>query len=173
MVLLTETRRSKDVETPVPMFSEVQAPSSRRLDSASEWEWPSPAVDPPAASPNPDPFTPKIDITIASKEFPQQQPSTSTFPTSKFPLDPKENTAKPETNSTVTAPGILLRAKSFKSRSKTAKVSVRAASGGDKENQGAKDGKGADFKVPWVLIKTDSDDARESEKENDTTKERK
>jgi hypothetical protein len=150
------------------MFSEVQAPSSRRLDSTCEWEWPSPAVDPPAASPNPDPFTPKIDITIASKEFPQQQPSTS-----KFPLDPKENTTKLETNPTVTAPGILLRAKSFKSKSKTAKVSVRATSGGDKENQGAKDGKGADFKVPWVLIKTDSDDARESEKENDTTKERK
>jgi hypothetical protein len=98
---------------------------------------------------------------------PQQQPSTS-----KFPLDPKENTAKSEANSAVTAPGILLRAKSFKSKSKTAKVLVRGTSSGDKENQGAKDGKGADFKVPWVLIKTDSDDPRESEKENETTKER-
>jgi hypothetical protein len=100
---------------------------------------------------------------------PQQQPSTPKFP---FPLDPKENTAKSETTPTITAPGILLRAKSFKSKNKTAKVSVRGNPSGDKENQGAKGGKGADFKVPWVLMKTDSDDARESEKERDTTKEK-
>lgn len=99
---------------------------------------------------------------------PQPQPSTS-----KFPLDPKENTTKSEANSAVTAPGISLRAKSFKSKSKTAKMSMRGTSSGDKENQGAKEGKGADFRVPWVLIKTDSEDARESEKENETTKERK
>jgi len=155
------------------MFTEVKAPSSRRLDSTSEWEWPSPAVDPPATSHHPpEAPTPKIDITLVSKEpavpIPQQQPSTP-----KFPLDPKENTAKSETNSAVTAPGILFRAKSFKSKSKTAKVSVRGGSGGDKENQGAKEGKGADIKVPWVLIKTDSEDARESEKEHDITKEKK
>lgn len=155
------------------MFTEVKAPSSRRLDSTSEWEWPSPVVD-PSATPHhpPEPSTPKIDITIASKEppmpVPQQQPSTS-----KFPLDPKENTTKPEANSAASAPGILLRAKSFKSKSKTARVSVRGGSSGDKENQGAKEGKGADYKVPWVLIKTDSDDAREPEKEHDITKEKK
>ena len=156
------------------MFTEVKAPSSRRLDSTSEWEWPSPAVDPPATSHQqpPEPPMPKIDITLVSKEppmpAPQQQPSTP-----KFPLDPKENITKSEANSAVTAPGILFRAKSFKSKSKTAKVSVRGGSSGDKENQGAKEGKGADFKVPWVLIKTDSEDARESEKEHDTTKEKK
>ena len=154
------------------MFTEVRAPNSRCLDTTSEWEWPSPAVDPPVASPHlPEPYTPKIDITVASTgpptPTPQQQPSTS-----KFPLDPKENTAKSEVNSAVTAPGILFRAKSFKSKSKTAKVLVRGTSSGDKENQGAKDGKGADFKVPWVLIKTDSDDAREPGKENETTKEK-
>jgi len=137
--LLTETRRGKDVETPVPMFTEVKAPSSRRLDSTSEWEWSSPVVDPSATSHHPpEPSTPKIDITIASKEppmpVPQQQPSTS-----KFPLDPKGNTTKSEANAAVTAPGILLRAKSFKSKSKTAKVSVRGGSSGDKENQGAKE----------------------------------
>lgn len=98
----------------------------------------------------------------------QQQPSTS-----KFPLDPKQNTTKPETNSAPTSPGILFRAKSIKPKSKTAKVSVRGGAGGDKENQGTKEGKGADFKVPWVLIKTDSEDTRESEKEYDTTKEKK
>ena len=135
----------------------------------SEWEWPSP-VDPPTTSNHPlDPPTPKIDITIASKEpptpVPQQQPSTP-----KFPLDPKENTTKPKA---VTAPGILLRAKSFKSKSKAAKVSVRGAAGGDKENQRAKEGKGADVKVPWVLIKTDSEGTRESEKEHDPTIEKK
>ena len=151
------------------MFTEVKAPGSRRLDSTSEWEWPSP-VDPSATSRHPtEPTTPKIDITLAGKEpptsVPQQQPSTS-----KFPLDPKGNTTKPEAKS---APGILLRAKSFKSKSKTAKVSVRAASSGDKENQGAKEGKGADVKIPWVLIKTDSEDARESEKEHDIMKEKK
>ncbi|KAF9793155.1 hypothetical protein BJ322DRAFT_1033052 [Thelephora terrestris] len=167
-VILTETRRGKDIQTPNPMFTEVRAPGFRRLDSPSEWEWPSPAVDPPVVTPNPDPYTPKIDITIASKEFPQQQPSTS-----KFPLDRKENTTKSETNPAIASPGILLRAKSFKSKSKTAKVSVRATISEDKENQGAKDGKGSDLKVPWVLIKTDSEDARESENENDTTKERK
>ena len=152
------------------MFTEVKAPNSRHLDNASEWEWPSPVVDPSATS-NHAP-TPKIDITIAGKEppmpFPHQQPSTS-----KFPLDPKENTTKSEANSVVTSPGILFRAKSFKSKSKTAKVSVRGGAGGDKENQGAKEGKGADFKVPWVLIKTDSEDTRESEREHDTTKEKK
>ena len=152
------------------MFTEVKAPSSRRIDSTSEWEWPSP-VD-PSATPHhpPEPATPKIDITIAGKEpptpAPQQQPSTS-----KFPLDPKENTTKSEAKSVATAPGILFRAKSFKSKSKTAKVSVRAASNGDKENQGTRDGKGADVKIPWVLIKTDSEDTRESEREHDTTKE--
>ena len=153
------------------MFTEVKVPSSRRLDSTSEWEWPSP-VDPPTTSNNLlEPSTPKIDITLASKEpptpVPQQQPSTP-----KFPLDPKENTTKPKPNS-VTAPGILLRAKSFKSKSKTAKVSVRGASGGDKENQRAKEGKGADVKIPWVLIKTDSEGARESEKEQDPSIEKK
>ena len=50
---------------------------------------------------------------------------------------------------------------------------MRGGSSGDKENQGAKEGKGVDFKVPWVLIKTDSEDARESEKEHDATKEKK
>lgn len=155
------------------MFTEVRAPSSRRLDSTSEWEWPSPAVDLPASSPHiPGPSTPKIDITVASKDprmsVLQQQPSTS-----KFPLDPKGNTTNSEANFATTGPGILFRAKSFKSKSKTAKVSVRGTSSGDKENQGAKDGKGAEFKVPWVLIKTDSDDARESEKENESTKEKK
>ena len=155
------------------MFTEVKAPSSRRLDSTSEWEWPSPVVDPPTASHHPpESSAPKIDITLATREPPmpafQQQPSTS-----KFPLDPKENTTKSETNSAATAPGILLRAKSFKSKSKTAKVSVRGGPSGDKENQGAKEGKGADFKVPWVLIKTDSEDTRESEKEHDSTKEKK
>ena len=156
------------------MFTEVQAPNSRRLESASEWEWPSPAVDPPAASPRfPEPPTPKIDITVAGKDpqtpVPQQQPSTSKF----FPLDPKGNITKSEASSAVTSPGILFRAKSFKSKSKAAKVPVRGTPNGDKENQGAKDGKGADFKVPWVLIKTDSDDTRESEKENETAKEKK
>jgi len=156
------------------MFTEVKAPSSRRrLDSTSEWEWPSPVVDPPATSHHPpEPSTPKIDITVASKEtlipVPQQQPSTS-----KFPLDPKENTTKSEAKPIVTAPGIFFRAKSSKSKSKTARVSVRGGSSEDKENQGAKEGKGTDFKVPWVLIKTDSDDARESEKEHDVTNEKK
>ena len=154
------------------MFTEVRAPSSRRLDSTSEWEWPSPAVDPSATSQHPpEPPTPKIDITVARKEppalVPPPQPSTS-----KFPLDPKENT-KPEANSAVTAPGVLFRAKSIKSKSKAAKVSMRGGSIGDKENQGAKEGKGADFKVPWVLIKTDSEDARESEREHDVTREKK
>jgi len=152
------------------MFTEVKAPSSRRIDSTSEWEWSSPIVDPPTTSHHPPGLsTPKIDITIARREppTPVPQPQAST---SKFPLDPKENTAKPEANSAVPAPGILFRAKSFKSKSKTARVSVRAGSGGDKENQGAKEGKGADFKVPWVLIKTDSEDARDSEKEHDITK---
>jgi hypothetical protein len=153
------------------MFTEVKAPGSLRIDSTSEWEWPSP-VDPQAAPHHPpEPPAPKIDITIASKEQPTpapHQPSTFKF----FPLDPKENTAKSESSPAVTAPGLLLRAKSFKSKSKTAKVSVRGGSGGDKENQGAKEGKGADFKVPWVLIKTDSEDARESEKEHDVTREK-
>ena len=36
----------------------------------------------------------------------------------------------------------------------------------------AKESKGADFKVPWVLIKTDSEDTKESEKEHDITKEK-
>ena len=153
------------------MFTEVKAPSSRRVDSTSEWEWPSP-VDPPATSHfrAPEPSTPKIDIAIANKEpptpTPQQQPSGS-----KFPLDPKENTTKSKGNS-VTAPGILLRGKSFKSKIKTTKVPVRGASSGDKENQGAKEGKGADVKIPWVLIKTDSEGTRESEKEHDITKEK-
>lgn len=155
------------------MFTEVQAPGSRRVDSTSEWEWSSPVVDPSVASPRPpDPSTPKIDITIAHKEpptpNPQQQPSTS-----KFPLDSRGNTTKSETNPAVASPGVLLRAKSFKSKSKTAKVSVRGASSGDKENQGTKDGKGGDFKVPWVLIGAGSDDTREPERENDATKERK
>jgi len=50
---------------------------------------------------------------------------------------------------------------------------VRGASGGDKENQGAKEGKGADVKIPWVLMKTDSEGTRESEREPDPTKEKK
>lgn len=154
------------------MFTEVKAPRSLRIDSTSEWEWSSP-VDPQATSHHPpEPPTPKIDITTVSKEpstpAPHPQPSTS-----KFPLDPKENTTKSETNPAVTAPGILFRAKSFKSKSKTAKVSVRGASNGDKENKGTKEGKGADYRIPWVLIKTDSEDNRESEKEHDTTKEKK
>ena len=155
------------------MFTEVKAPSSRRLDSTSEWEWPSPVADPPIASHHPPANpTPKIDITVAPKEpsmpTPQPQPSNS-----KFPLDSRENTTKPEANPAAPAPGILFRAKSFKSKSKAAKVSVRGGSSGDKENQVAKEGKGADFKVPWVLIKTDSEDTRESEKEHDVTKEKK
>ena len=154
------------------MFTEVQAPSSRPPENTSEWEWPSPVVDPPVPPRDPpEPSTPKIDITVASREPPaplfQQQPSTS-----KFPLDPKENTTKSEASPTVAAPGILFRAKSLKPKSKTAKVSVRGGSNGDKENKGAKEGKGTDFKIPWVLMKTDSDDARESERENDTTKEK-
>ena len=153
------------------MFTEVRAPSSRRIDSTSEWEWSSPVDLQNIPHQPPESSTPKIDITLASNEpptpVPQQQPSTP-----KFPLDPKENTTKSKPNS-VTAPGILLRAKSFKSKSKTAKVSVRGASVGDKENQGAKEGKGADVKIPWVLIKTDSEGTRESEKEHDSTKEKK